>query len=64
MLQKILSKKFLAFLLTTIIDILILLGKIPTELKAPVIELFNAIAGVYILAQGIIDMIKAKTYQS
>jgi hypothetical protein len=58
MVAKFFSKKLLAFLLTSILDVLVAGGYIHTDLKPLLMQLLTAIGGVYIAAQAVIDTVK------
>lgn len=56
--KKFLSRKFLITVATGLINILVITGTIPTEATTPILALLNGIAGLYVIVEGIIDLIK------
>lgn len=59
MIQKYFSKKLLTLIGTAAVDIFITTGVLPAGGRESFILLLNALSGVYVIVQGIIDMIKA-----
>ncbi len=59
-LQKFFSRKWLVIILVPILDVLIALGQIPSELKPLIISLITALGGIYVIVEGIIDALRNK----
>lgn len=58
--MKFLSRKFLVLIATAILDILIASGQIPVEAKELLLKLITGTAGLYIIVEGLIDLIRQK----
>ena len=58
MIKKFLSRKFLALIVTGILDVAVASGCLPVEGKTLFIALGNGLAGLYITVEGIIDLFK------
>lgn len=56
--KKFLSRKFLITVATGLINLLVIVGTIPVEAKIPILALLNGIAGLYVIVEGIIDLLK------
>jgi len=56
--KKYLSRKFLVVVIGGILDVMIANGQLPAELKPLVMSLVTSLAGLYVVVEGIIDVIK------
>jgi len=56
MINKFLSRKFLTFVATGILNIGIMTGVIPAEGKEVFLTLVDGLAGIYILAEALVDI--------
>ena len=59
MIQKYFSKKLLTLIGTAAIDICVTVGILPAAGRESFVLLINALSGVYVIVQGVIDMIHA-----
>ena len=58
--SKFLSRKWLTAMIGMILDMLILSGIIPAEVKPLALACVNSIAAIYIAVEGIIDFVREK----
>lgn len=60
--MKFLSRKLLVLILTGILNMLVLTGTIHTAGNDLILQLFDGLAAVYVIIQGIIDAIHGKQF--